>query len=316
MKRRTASNPARTAMKLLCLILGVVLAAMLGATAYFQPMHTSLGLSSGPDPAEALGNFLSGLSFGGGSGNVNILLIGNDGREGEAGARSDSMILCSFDRRGKTLVMTSFLRDLYVPIPGNGSNRLNAAYAFGGRDLLKKTLEENFDIRIDGSVEVDFSHFAQIVDMLGGVTLELRQDEADTVSQETGTALSAGVQTLNGDQALAYSRIRYLDADGDFSRTARQRKVLSALLDAYRDASLGDMLSAAAKILPMLDTDLNSVEIIKYTTQLLPILSGGEITSQHIPAPDGYRDQTIDGMSVLVADMEKARQMLRQSLQR
>lgn len=309
MKRRTASNPARTAMKLLCLLLGVILAVMLSATAYFQPMRTSLGLRSGPDPAQAVGKLLSAVSVG--SGNVNILLIGNDGREGEAGARSDSMILCTFDRRAKTLVMTSFLRDLYVPIPGYGSNRLNAAYAFGGRELLKKTLEENFDIRIDGSVEVDFSHFAQIVDMLGGVTLELRQDEADTVNQETGSSLSAGTQTLNGDQALAYSRIRRLDADGDFSRTARQRKVLSAFLNAYREASLGDMLSTAARVLPMLDTDLNSVEIIQYTTRLLPILSGGTVTSQHIPTADGYYDQTIDGMSVLIADMEKARRMLR-----
>jgi len=302
------------AMKLLCLILGIILAAMLGATAYFQPMHGSLGLSSGPDPAEALGNFLSTLSFGSGSRTVNILLIGNDGREGEAGARSDSMILCSFNRGSNKLIMTSFLRDLYVPIPGHGSNRLNAAYAFGGRELLVKTLEENFDISIDGSVEVDFSHFSQIVDTLGGVTLELRQDEADLVNQEAGAELSAGVQTLTGLQTLAYSRIRYLDADGDFSRTARQRKVLSALLDAYKNASLGDMLSTAAKVLPMLETDLNSVEILRYTTQLLPMLSGSQITSQHIPSPDGYRDQTIDGMAVLVADMEKARQMLHQSL--
>jgi len=261
-----------------------------------------------------MGNFLSGASLGDGSGNVNILLIGNDGQGEGAGARSDSMILCSFNRKSNTLVMTSFLRDLYVPIPGNGSNRLNAAYAFGGRDLLKKTLEENFDIRIDGCVEVDFSHFAQVVNMLGGVTLELRQDEANLISQETCYATSAGVQTLNGGQALSYARIRRLDADGDFSRTARQRKLLSALLDAYRNASLKDMLSTATRILPMLDTDLNSVEIIKYTTQLLPILSGGEIKGQHIPTPDGYYDKTIDGMSVLVADMEKARQKLRHSL--
>lgn len=306
-------------MKALCLVLGVILAAMAGATAYFQPMHASLGLA----PSRAGASFsrlLSDLEDGGtlsaltGGGLVNILLIGSDRREGESGARSDSIILCSFDRRGKKLILTSFLRDLYVPIPGNGSNRLNAAYAFGGSPLLKKTLEDNFQVEIDGTVEVNFDQFSQIVDTLGGVTLELRPDEVEQVNLETGSALSPGTLTLNGQQALAYSRIRKLDADGDFSRTARQRKVISALLDACRQASLREMVATVSAVLPMVDTDLNSVEILKYTAQLLPMLSGATVVSQYVPAAGSCRDETIDGMSVLVADAEEIRRQLRESL--
>ena len=87
---------------------------------------------------------------------VDILLIGLDGREGISGNRSDTVILCSFNPGTRTLSMVSFLRDLYLPIPGRGSDRLNAAYAYGGSKLLRQTLEQNFGLDIDGYVEVDF----------------------------------------------------------------------------------------------------------------------------------------------------------------
>lgn len=320
--RQNQFSPMHTVMKWLCTALGLVLAVLLCATAYFHHMLSQINVIPGGNPVnlvpEAIGAFLpsqeSGTSVIQKKDLINILLIGQDRREQEDTARSDSMILCSFNKETKTLTMTSFLRDLYVPIPGHGSNRINAAYAFGGMELLEETLEENFGLAIDGSVEVDFSQFASIIDLLGGVELELRQDEANVINRETGSSLSEGVHLLSGQQALVYSRIRKLDMDGDFSRTNRQRKVMGALLDAYKNASIPTMLLLLDEILPMITTDIRTGRIVTMAMEVLPALSDATIVSQHVPAEGTYTDQVINGMSVLVADREEIRKMLQQSL--
>lgn len=341
MKQKRKSTPARTAMKFLCTLLGLILVVMLAVTVYFQYLLGQINYVNPDDSAslsqEELDAYLaaeegsgsSGSSMNGGdvqfnqhntqiggkgSNLVNILLIGQDRREGEGRARSDSMILCTFNKKTKQLIMTSFLRDLYVQIPGYNSNRINAAYAAGGMSLLDKTLTQNFGLYIDGNVEVDFTQFAGIVDLLGGVEIELRQDEAEFINEETGSTLSQGTYILSGDQALAYSRIRKLDADGDFSRTNRQRKVMSALVDAYRDSSLTTLLALTNQILPMITTDMSKLEILGYALELFPVLCRAEIVSQRVPADGTYTNQMIDGMAVLVADMDAARQMLEQTL--
>lgn len=245
---------------------------------------------------------------------VNILLIGQDRLEGESRARADSIILCTFRQDSRQLIFTSFLRDLYVPIPGYGSNRINAAYTFGGIPLMKRTLEENFDLGIDGCVEVDFSQFVQIIDVLGGVELELRQDEAALISEETGTQLDAGMQTLNGDQALSYSRIRRLDANGDFSRTQRQRRVLSKLLDNYKNAHFVTIVRVLNQLRPMLTTDLGAEEILRYALTLFPMLSDAATSTQQIPAEGAYRDEVINDMCVLVANMNCAKKLLNNTI--
>lgn len=339
-RRRTSFK--RAALSLLCVVLGLVLAMMLSVTVYFQHLLNQINYVDPNDAPQLSQEELDAIlaneaddgdsdapsmnaedvefaehstQIGGkGSGIVNILLIGQDRREGEGRARSDSMILCTFNKQAKTLTMTSFLRDLYVQIPGYQDNRINAAYAAGGMSLLDKTLEENFGIQIDGNVEVDFSQFAYIINLLGGVEIELRQDEANFINVETGSALSAGVQLLNGDQALAYSRIRKLDADGDFSRTNRQRKVLNALLDTYKNSSLTTILSLLDDILPMITTDLSDIKIIAYATELFPMLADATLVSQRIPADGTYQNRMINGMAVLVADMDASRELLQQTL--
>lgn len=242
---------------------------------------------------------------------VNILLVGQDRQEEAHRTRADSMILCTFHPERREVTMTSFLRDLYVEIPGYGHDRLNAAYAYGGMDLLEETLSHNFGLKPDGVIEVDFSQFAQIIDRLGGVDMELRSDEAELIAAETGVPTAEGLQQLNGDQALSYARIRRLDADGDFSRTSRQRKVLTALIDRYRDAPLGTMLGLAKDLIPMLTTNLSVPELLGYGLELYPLLSDCAIRQQHIPEAGAYEDKTIDGMAVLVPDLEKAQTALR-----
>jgi len=245
---------------------------------------------------------------------TNILLIGQDRREGETVSRADTILLCTFHPDSRKVVMTSFLRDLYVPIPGYDANRLNAAYAHGGMPLLRQTLEETFGLSIDGCVEVDFSQFADVLDILGGVSIELRQDEADAINKTVPGTLTEGTHLLSGSQALAYTRIRNLDDDGDFSRTCRQRKVISALLKSYKGASVFTVLSVIPDILPMLSTDMEKRQIISTTLKLLPMLSDSTIFSQTVPAEGMYTFSTIRGMSVLTADLENIRQELANSL--
>lgn len=327
MKQNQRDSLARSAMKLLCKLLGLILAVMLGLTILFQHMMGKINYvdTSSAESGNVLSAF-SGIALenvlenqgdrigGNGSSIINILLIGQDRREDESLARSDSMILCTFNKETRRLTLTSFLRDLYVDIPGHHSNRINAAYSTGGMALLNETLEQNFDLNIDGNVEVDFSQFSGIVDLLGGVEIELRQDEADVINQETGSALESGTQTLNGAQALAYARIRNLDIDGDFSRTNRQRKVMSALIDTYKDIRLSDIIPMLNTLLPMITTDMNAGQILLLALEVLPYLSDAQIVSQRIPADGTYSDQTIDGMAVLVADMDAARKTLRETL--
>lgn len=322
MKRK--DSLARKGMKLLCTLLGIIFGVMLAATLLFQRYLNQIRYvpSHSPEDTSILEVF-SGISLGfsdqdriGGPGSnlINILLIGQDAREGDAQARSDSMILCTYNKTTRQLTTTSFLRDLYVPIPGHGSNRINAAYAFGGTGLLKKTIDQNFCVAIDGTMEVDFTHFAAIIDQLGGIRLELRQDEAQVINQQTGSDLTEGIQWLDGFQTLTYSRIRSLDMDGDFSRTNRQRKVINALVDSLRDIPLTEITPVIGKILPMLTTDMNRGQLLLYALEILPHLSDMNIHSQKIPADGTFSDKTIDGMSVLVTDLETQRRYLRKTL--
>ena len=249
------------------------------------------------------------------SGILNILLIGEDHTQGVEGSRSDSMILCTFRPKDQTVVLTSFLRDLYVPIPGHGKNRINAAYSLGGPELLRSTLQENFGIQVDGTVEVDCDQFPQVIDILGGVTLEVRPDEAREINRLVKWQhVEPGRVTLSGDQTLVYARIRRLDADSDISRTQRQRKVLEALKDQYEHAGVGKLLSMMTRLLPMVSTDIGYVEILSYARMVLPMIENLKVVSQRVPMEPDYQDAKIRGMSVLVPDIPKIRLWLQKTL--
>lgn len=250
---------------------------------------------------------------------VNVLLIGADYQSGDF-ARSDSMILCTFNKTKNTITMTSLMRDMYVQIPvkNNGhtyiyKDRINASYTLGGMNMLKDTLEHNFGLEVNGVVEVDFSHFQELIDMLGGVELELNYMEAEFINWKNGDSLTAGTHVLNGKQALWYSRFRG-DAGGDFNRTNRQRVVLGKLIDRYRSITLKEMLSMMDDILPMVTTDMDKNEILSYATGLFPMLVNAEIITQRIPAEGGYYMTKIDGKSVLVPDIRFNIEVLKNTL--
>ena len=243
------------------------------------------------------------------SGNVvTILLLGTDSWGNETG-RSDSIVLCTFNKTQNTITLTSLLRDMYVKIPGYRSNRINVPYALGGVPLLNETLRHNFGIKTDGAVVVDFAHFRDLIDLLGGIELELTQAEANFVNTKSGSALRAGTQTLNGEQALWFSRFRGT-ASGDLARSSRQRIVLTTLLNEYRSKSLPELLSLLDDILPMVTTNLTKEEILTYVKDFFPMLAKAEIISERIPVEGTYEQARIDGMAVVVLDISENAKVL------
>lgn len=217
------------------------------------------------------------------SGVENILLIGADRHgQGENG-RSDSMILVTINNNTGKIHLTSFMRAMYVCIPrsnGNVWSMLNAAYSWGGPNLLVDTIEMNFRVKIDKYVVVDFAAFEKAVDLLGGVEIELSEKEAAHVKANSGYPTGSGLQLLNGAQTRGYCQIRKID--NDFARTARQRKVINVLLQKAKHMDLSTMLAIADEILPMVNTNLSNSQILIYLTRAIPMLKN-PVTQRMLP---------------------------------
>lgn len=253
---------------------------------------------------------------------INILLIGQDRREGQGRQRSDAMILCTLNYDEKTIVLTSFMRDMYVKIPGYDANRINACYQIGGMELLDECLLENFGVQVDGNIEVDFGGFMSVIDAIGGVDMELTQAEANYLNRwgnwdVSDTAwtwdLKEGMNHMTGEQALAYSRIREI-GNSDFGRTERQRKVLTALLDACSGKSVGELYDMLKELMPLMATDMKDNELVSFAVDAFSIVSDIEIETMRIPADGTFQDASIHGMQVLVPDLEANRELLKDVL--
>lgn len=222
---------------------------------------------------------------------INFLLVGQDRRPGEARSRSDTMILVTVNKSTKRIVLTSFLRDTWVYIPGYYFDRLNIPYWYEGFSLLNETLDYNFGVSAEYNFEVDFSHFEAVIDAAGGVDIMLTGAEARYLNNMDGSwAFTEGNNQLNGTQSLAYSRIRALD--NDFGRTNRQRNVIAALVRKAKEMDISALYQLAVGILPMLNTDMTDGEILRCLLEIVPTLSEMEIVSQKIPADGAYEFAT------------------------
>lgn len=247
---------------------------------------------------------------------LNILLIGTDNRTSGAMGRSDSMVLISINKENSSVVATSLLRDIYLQIPAVGrSDRLNAAYAYGGASLLLTTIQENFKIDVSKYIAVDFYAFIKIIDWLGGVAIEVDDSEIDTANgyiqeineltglpPDDGKLVSGGLLLLNGKQALAYSRIRYV-GNADFGRTDRQRTVLQKLFEMLQSCSLGQLSDLLNTLLPEVTTNLTKSELTALVFAL-PAISEYAFDSWYIPVDGSYSYLTVRGMSVLGIDFD------------
>ncbi len=257
---------------------------------------------------------------------TNILLIGNDSRLGGEDGRSDAMILVSVSKNTGKILMTSILRDVYVEIPGHSSNRLNAAYAFGGAELLMETIEKNFDIPVHRYVLVNFEAFANVVDAVGGVDLELSADEIMWVNaylneynELTGREFGydyiyqfeGGMVHLNGAQALAYSRNRYIGSD--FGRTERQRKVMEQIAKKLPYYVVKDFDGFIGALCPNLTTNLTLKECYSLVLNA-PFMIRYERMSAGLPLEGTWWNETIDSMAVLGIDFDANREYLKENL--
>ena len=197
------------------------------------------------------------------------------GIEEFGGARNtDSMMIASINTKDDTLKLTSLLRDSYVEIPDHNSNKLNSAYAKGGARMLVDTIELNYKIKIDGYVSVDFKSFEKIVDLLGGVTIELGKEEAkylnttNYISKKSNRNVKAGVYKLNGNQVMGYCRVRKVKtlggANNDYGRIVRQQRALKAIFDSYKSPrNLFKILSVTKESLGFVTTNLTQSQIEK-----------------------------------------------------
>ena len=256
----------------------------------------------------------------------NILLIGNDSRNADEGGRSDAMILVSISSRTNSIHLTSLLRDIYVDIPGHDGNRLNAAYAYGGPELLMETLEENFDIEVNRYMLVNFQAFANLVDAVGGVDLELSNEEVQYVNgylveynqlegRPEGTdyldsSLSGNIH-LNGPQALAYCRNRYIGSD--FARTERQRKVVAAAVKNAPFALVTNGSELIEGVMSNITTNLTKNELSGLMMQA-PMMITYDMVSGSIPLEGTYSNANIRGMAVLEVDFEANKQYIREEI--
>lgn len=189
---------------------------------------------------------------------LNVLIIGTDSR-GEDRGRSDSLMIAHYDQKKKQPKLVSIMRDSYVDIPGHGKDKINAAYSYGGIELVRKTLKENFDIPIEYYVTINFDHFKEAVDSLfpKGVTIDAEKDlDLDQVF------IKAGKQKMDGNTLLQYSRFRE-DEEGDFGRIRRQQQVLSAISQQVTNVtSLSKLPKITGKLLGYVDTNLSEGTIL------------------------------------------------------
>ena len=261
---------------------------------------------------------------------VNIMLVGQARRENEDSKLSDTMILVTVNKETKTIILTSFLRDMYVQLPNFknhvcGMQRINVAYNLGwrwagdlgGMEMLDQLILENFGVEVDHNVEINFESFKSIIDLMGGVTLELTQEEANYLNNGNafGMTFTAGSNTLKGEAALCYARMRKASgSDSDFNRTDRQRKLITVLLKRCMKMSISEIDSLLKTVLPMVLTDMTDEEITTLMVELLPLLPELTIESHRIPIDGSYYGDTVQigGMdaAVLKVDVEANREYL------
>ena len=208
------------------------------------------------------------------SGYRNIAIFGVDSRSSNLGKgnRSDCIIIASINEKTKEVKLTSVYRDTYVQIQGHGLDKINHAYSYGEAPLALGTLNTNLDLNVKEFVTVNFDAVAEAVDELGGVQINVEQNEIEYLnmyqietSKVTGKEIKqvtkSGLQTLNGVQAVSYGRIRYT-AGGDYKRTERMRDVVEAMLKKLQTKSIGEINTLLDNILPKIYTNISTGSII------------------------------------------------------
>ncbi|MCQ2490358.1 MAG: LCP family protein [Ruminococcus sp.] len=258
---------------------------------------------------------------------TSILLIGTDGRTSDERGRSDTMMLISFNTASDKVSTTSFMRDCYVEIPGYGWDKLNAAYSYGGPELVMDTIEHNFGVRIDDYVSVNFLSFASVVDSVGGIDVDLSDAEAEEINvilqaevngimgdDTYSDLLSGGGKNIHlvGKQALAYARIRHI-GNADFERTERQRRVVDLVMNKLKTFNPIMLKNLSTKVLPDVTTNMNTAELYLLSLRAPIMLSYDRIPLQ-IPAEGTYYGESTPSGDALIVDFEQNYEVIKNNV--
>lgn len=212
---------------------------------------------------------------------TNVLLIGVDARDLDEPCRSDSMIIATIDNNNKKVKLTSLFRDTLVDIPGHGEAKLNSAYMLGGPELLLETVKETYNVSIDKYIIINFWGFETIVDYIGGIEVDVKDYQLEELNKYIGESTGgndcpvekAGIQTLNGKQALSYARIRYNVGD-EYERTDRQREVIFKVIEKLQNTKPSKYLGVMNTMLEYIKTNIDPLEALNmaYTIYKFPSL--------------------------------------------
>lgn len=202
---------------------------------------------------------------------TNILLLSSDARPGEDVSRSDSIMILTIDNINKKLKVTSLMRDMLVKIDGHGEEKLNHAFAYGGPTKTIETIQNNFGIKLNNYVIVDFSAFVKVIDAINGIEVTVKDYELDELNKyildgggsEEDLLPSPGTYNLNGYQALSYARIRKV-GNGEYERTERQRAVLQIALEKVKDMSTVKLVSLLNELFPYVKTNISLGNAMDY----------------------------------------------------
>jgi len=210
---------------------------------------------------------------------INILLLGIDQREENTASRSDSIMIASIDPINGNIKLASLMRDTRVDIDGHGKDKLGHAYAYGGPSLALKTVNKNFDMNLTYYATIDYIGLLNIIDTVGGVVVDIKESELELLNfiirdiamlngTEDTPLTKAGLQLLNGQQAVSYSRIRKV-GDGDYERTQRQRTVLSAVLNKITHMNITQLPKLINTFAPYVETNITSTYLLKIGVSVL-----------------------------------------------
>ena len=249
------------------------------------------------------------------SGVYSLLLIGVDTDRAGVTGRSDTMVLAVFNTRHQTLKLISFMRDMYVRIPGKGHSRLNAAYVYGGPDLLVKTINENFSVSIDGYLAVDFGLMAQLVDAIGGIDMVVLPEELKPLNgilqyyhfqrgmpEDAGLLQESGLVHLTGEQAMSYARIRKIDSD--FMRVERQQKVLAVIYQKLLTLDPSVLHDCVKRFAMEVKTNVTLSEALDLSLKVLSVKQY-TVATLRIPIDKGSKSTIKNNAYILIPNLKK-----------
>ena len=278
-------------------------------SAYAEKLTDLLDVPLTGDVAADVGSLLTNAQL------YNVLLVGVDSRKNDYAGRSDAMVVLTVNPQSQKVVMTSLLRDSYVDIPGHGQERLNEAYNFGGTSLLKKTIRQNYGIRIDAFMVVNFGDLIEFINDIGGVEMTVTKKEVPVINKYTSDQnkeiygrkdnpdalpVKGGTYRFNGMQALAYARVRYVGLD--FGRTERQRKVLTASVKQLLSLPVDKQVQVVAKYMLRVKTDLTVPELL-FLILVFATMDQYETSSIALPVEGTYQYKRVNGKEVIAVDL-------------